>query len=93
MDRFISSGSVLPVVMHREVRLNRIATVLSELDYPTTPAAVAAECCGIQVELADVSQPRRDDPGIARIDCRVSGGHRTGVHTNLKVKIHDFSRG
>jgi hypothetical protein len=39
--------------MHREVRLNRIATVLSELDYPTTPAAVAAECRGIQVELAD----------------------------------------
>jgi hypothetical protein len=41
--------------MQRIVRLNRIATVLSELDYPTTPAAVATGCSGIRVELAEGS--------------------------------------
>jgi hypothetical protein len=33
--------------------LNRIATVLSELDYPTTPADVAVTCRGVSVELAE----------------------------------------
>jgi hypothetical protein len=39
--------------MQRAVRLNRIDTVLSELSYPTTPAAVAVECSEVTVELAD----------------------------------------
>jgi len=39
--------------MQRVVRLNRIDTVLSKLEYPLSPATVARECEGIVVELAE----------------------------------------
>lgn len=41
--------------MERLIRLNRIATVLSSLEYPLTPTEVAAECEGLTVELAEGS--------------------------------------
>lgn len=39
--------------MEHEVKLNRIDTVLATLDYPLTPADVAAECDQVTVRLAD----------------------------------------
>ncbi len=39
--------------MQRVVRLNRINMVLSNLEYPISPATAARECEGIIVELAE----------------------------------------
>lgn len=39
--------------MDDSVKLNRIGTVLATLEYPTTPAMVAAECATVMVELAE----------------------------------------
>lgn len=39
--------------MNDSVKLNRIGTVLETLEYPTTPATVAAECATVTVELAE----------------------------------------
>jgi hypothetical protein len=39
--------------MESEIRLNRIDTVLEELDYPVTPPAVADACGDVVVRLAE----------------------------------------
>ena len=39
--------------METEIRLNRIDTVLEELDYPVTPPAVADACGDVVVRLAE----------------------------------------
>jgi hypothetical protein len=41
--------------MERVVRLNRIGTVLSGMEYPLSPAQAARECEGIRIELAEGS--------------------------------------
>jgi hypothetical protein len=41
--------------MQRVVRLNRIDSVFSTLQYPTTPSQVAADCEGVVVELSEGS--------------------------------------
>lgn len=39
--------------MTRTIRLNRVGSVLSALEYPTDPAAVGAACDDVTVRLAD----------------------------------------
>jgi len=39
--------------VQEKVRLNRIGTVLSDLEYPLSPATAAHECEGVVVELAE----------------------------------------
>jgi hypothetical protein len=39
--------------VNRTVKLNRIESVLSTLEYPTTPTTVAASCGDVTVELAE----------------------------------------
>lgn len=39
--------------MTRTIRLNRIDTVLTTLEYPTDPSTVATECDDVTVRLAD----------------------------------------
>lgn len=41
--------------MQRVVRLNRIDSVFSSLQYPITPSEVAADCEDVTVELAEGS--------------------------------------
>jgi len=39
--------------MTRTIRLNRVDTVLTTLEYPTDPSTVASECDDVTVRLAD----------------------------------------
>ncbi len=39
--------------MTRTIRLNRIDTILTTLEYPTDPSSVASECDDVTVRLAD----------------------------------------
>jgi len=41
--------------MQRVIRLNRISTVLSDMEFPISPARAARECEGITIELAEGS--------------------------------------
>lgn len=60
-------------VLQRIVRLNRLSTVLSNLEYPISPATAARECEGIVVELAEATVNLNDTILESREDQFTSG--------------------
>lgn len=59
-------------VMQRVVRLNRVNTVLSNLEYPISPATAARECEGIVIELAEGTVSLNETIGGSRADRFIS---------------------
>ena len=46
--------------MSRHVKLNELDAMLDSLDYPVTPAAAAAACSDVTLQLADGEEPLAD---------------------------------